>query len=104
VCSSDLREQAGVALVEDDVAAEATLRQRLQFMARQVLGRELGVAELPVLVREQQRALAHYAGHPAEAAAFLKLGQRPVVASAELAALTLICGLLMNLDEAITHE
>jgi hypothetical protein len=97
-------EEAGVALVEDDVAAEATLRQRLQFMARQVLGRELGAAELPVLMREQQRALAHYSGHPAEAAAFLKLGQKPVVASAELAALTLVCGLLMNLDEAITHE
>lgn len=97
-------EQAGVALVEDDVAAEATLRQRLQSMARQVLGRELDAAELPVLVREQQRAQAHYAGHPAEAAAFLKLGQKPVVASAELAALTLVCGLLMNLDEAITHE
>jgi hypothetical protein len=51
-------------------------------------------------------ARAYYRAHPAEAAKFLKVGQRNPAGTdqPELAAWTVVASLALNLDEAITHE
>jgi hypothetical protein len=52
-----------------------------------------------VLQRELKRAVKHYQTTPADAAKYL--GQKT---SPDLAAYTLVASLVLNLDEAITHE
>jgi hypothetical protein len=74
----------------------ATPTDRLQLLYKAVLTRQATPSELSVLQRELDRALNHYRAHPADA---VKLESTP-----ELAAHTLIANLVLNLDEAITHE
>ena len=69
---------------------------RLHLLYRSVLSREATPKELSVLQRELDRALAHYRAHPEDA--------RKLQTTAELAAHTLVASLVLNLDEAITHE
>lgn len=60
-----------------------------------------------MLEREVTRALIHYRANPADADAFLRLGQHPPAGSVpqpELAAYTLAASLTLNLDEALTHD
>jgi hypothetical protein len=81
-------------------------------MFRAVLFREPTAAEQAVLEREAAPARDHYALHPADAAALLDatdpgdLFAVPADAAdrAERAAATLVASLILNLDEAITHE
>ncbi len=80
---------------------------RLRLIFRQVVNREPAPRELAVLERELARALAHYRKSPADAEAFLRIGQHPPdpsVPPAALAAYTLAASLVLNLDEALTHE
>jgi hypothetical protein len=62
-----------------------------------VLARRPDTKEQAVLDREYQRALAHYRAHPEDAR---KLAQ----AGPETAARMVVASLILNLDEAITHE
>jgi hypothetical protein len=81
-------------------------------MFRAVLFREPMPSERLVLDREAARARKHYAAHPADAVALLDatdpgdLFRVPVAAAdqAERATATLLASLILNLDEAITHE
>jgi hypothetical protein len=80
---------------------------RLQRMSRSVRSRPLATEELAVLERELDRALTHYRAEPAEAERFLRFGQAPPdpkIDLASLAAHTVVASMLLNLDEAITHE
>jgi len=70
--------------------------ERLQLLYRAVLTREATAKELTVLQRELDRALTHYRAHPEDA--------RKLHTTPELAAYTLVASLVLNLDEAITHE
>jgi hypothetical protein len=72
--------------------------QQLRAIYSRVLSRLPDAAETAVLDREYRRALAHYQKHPNDA---LKLAgdKRP-----ELAATMLVASMILNLDEAITHE
>jgi hypothetical protein len=57
--------------------------------------------------RELERALEHYRAAPQDAVRWLKFGQgeAPSIEGApELAAYTLLASLVLNLDEALTHE
>jgi hypothetical protein len=81
-------------------------------MFRSVLFREPRAAERAVLDREAARAREHYGLHPDDAAALLDATDPgdlfPVPAAAadrvERATATLVASLILNLDEAITHE
>jgi hypothetical protein len=79
---------------------------RLQKLLRKVLSREGDDREAAALGKTLTEARAYYRQHPAEAAKFLKIGQRNPTGSdlPELAAWTLVASLALNLDEAITHE
>ena len=73
-----------------------TPEKRLPMLYQAVLNREPTAKELSVLLRELHRASKHYREHPGDA---LKLKTTP-----ELAAHALVATLVLNLDEAITHE
>ncbi len=74
----------------------ASPKDRLQLLYQAVLTRQATPRELSVIQRELDRALTYYRDHPADAA---KLKSTP-----ELAAHTLVASLVLNLDEAMTHE
>ena len=78
---------------------------RLQAAAVRVLSRTLREDELKVLRGSLKELRAHYAGRQAEAEALLKVGEskpQAEVPAAELAAWTMVCSQLLNLDETIT--
>jgi uncharacterized protein DUF1553/uncharacterized protein DUF1549/cytochrome c len=88
--------EASQALAKRLLAAKPA--ERLQLLYQAVLSREASARELTVLQRELDQALAHYQAHPDDAKKYLG------AADAELAAHTLLASMVLNLDEAITHE
>jgi hypothetical protein len=86
--------EASQALAKRLLAAKP--EERLNSLYEAVLSRKPTAKELSVLQRELDRALAHYREHPEDAH---KLQSTP-----ELAAHALVATLVLNLDEAITHE
>jgi hypothetical protein len=88
--------ESSVALAKTMLKAEESVR--LQRLYQAVLSREAAKHELVVLRRELDRALAHYKAHPDDAAKYLG------TPNPELAAYTLIASMVLNLDEAMTHE
>jgi hypothetical protein len=79
----------------------------LQELANQILSRELEDREVAVVVREQQKALDYYRSHPQEALTFATIGQQYPPSEKDapaIAAWMTIASLLLNLDEAMTHE
>jgi hypothetical protein len=86
--------EASRALAKLMLAAKS--EDRLPLLYQAVLTRPATPKELTVLQRELDRALAHYRAHPEDA--------RKLQTTPELAAHTLVASLVLNLDEAITHE
>lgn len=79
----------------------------LQPLAMQVLSRELELDEISVLERERQRALDFYQTHPDEAIKLATVGQQsspPTERAPGIAAWMTVASMMLNLDEAITHE
>lgn len=77
---------------------------RLKWLVKRVLSRNAKPQELTVLQRELDRALAAYHANSNAAAEYLRFGQSHATPTPELAAHTLVASLVLNLDEAITHE
>jgi len=79
-------------------------------MFRRVLFRDPAPVERDVLVREYGRARARFAADEAAAAAYLEATDpdgifgAATTAAADRAAATLVASLILNLDEALTHE
>jgi hypothetical protein len=74
---------------------------------RRVLARPVQEREFAVLEREVQRARTYYKNRRSEATRWLSHGQSRPSADlnvVELAAFTVAANLILNLDEAITHE
>ncbi|MCY2964953.1 MAG: DUF1553 domain-containing protein [Planctomycetota bacterium] len=85
----------------------ATPAERISFAFRRVLGRPPRDAELAVLRAGWERNLKHYRQNPEAAESLLKVGEFPREEGLDVtehAAMTALCGLLLNLDEAITKE
>jgi hypothetical protein len=80
---------------------------RLDLAFRRVVGRAPGIPEAAILTRGLQRHRQHYAAQPHAAADLLSVGEHPVdpgLDPAELAAWTVVCSTVLNLDEALTKE
>ena len=77
---------------------------RMDELALRLLGRLLKPVERSVLVASLGDLRAHYTAHPDEAAALIQVGETQPDAAlpvAELAAWTLVCNQVMNLDEVL---
>lgn len=88
------------------VLAERVLRQAperpLAEAVRRTLLRPATTAELAILADSHARLLANYRANEADAKALLAVGERSADATlpaAELAAMTMVCNQLLNLDE-----
>lgn len=88
-------------------AVALTRPQPIQEMTLRVLSRETRPKELEILNHERDRALDYYRTHPDEAAKLFARGQfaaDPSLPKSDLAAHTVVASLILNLDEAVTHE
>jgi len=77
---------------------------RLQAAAERVLARPLKTAEVGLLQGSLANLRRHYAAQPADAEALLKVGDSPAdpaLPKPELAAWTMLCNQLLNLDEVL---
>ncbi len=78
---------------------------RIKWMTRSILARRPRDAEAKLLLAGLLRHRAHYAKDPDAARKLIGAGESPVAGDpVELAALTAVAGVLLNLDEAITRE
>ena len=96
--------EASRQLAQRAMLAEKADDARLQFAAERVLARPLKAAELAILRAGLAKLRAHYGAHAADAEALLKVGDSPAdptLAKPELAAWTMACSQLFNLDEAL---
>jgi hypothetical protein len=81
--------------------------ERLQFATTTVLARPATDHELQILQRQLQQHHTRYTTDTAAAGQLVAMGESPVDASldvAELAAYTLLCATLLNLDETLTRN
>jgi len=70
-----------------------------------LLGRDFNTQEQQIILANQADYLSYYQAHPDDAAALIKVGETPADDSIEaplLAAWTMTCNQLMNLDEVLT--
>lgn len=95
------RNLAARALTEVKPASDAA---SINFIARRLLSRSLGDAELAVVQKSLATLLAYYAGHEADAKALIAVGESkadPGIPPAKLAGWTMLANELMNLDEVL---
>jgi hypothetical protein len=98
------------ALAEQAAAGPAEPKKLVAAMFRRVLFREPAPAERDVLVREFARARARFAADGTAAATYLtatdpgEIFGEAMATPADHAAATLVASLILNLDEAVTHE
>jgi hypothetical protein len=77
---------------------------RLQWLAERLLCRPFRAEELSLVTQTLTRLRAWYAGHEAEARQLIKTGEStpdPDLSVGELAAWTMLCNQLLNLDEVL---
>jgi hypothetical protein len=74
------------------------------FIARRVLCRPLSAAEREIVLASQQDLLEHYLSHPDDVGKLLAIGEsaaKEELDHAQLAAWTMVCNELLNLDEVL---
>jgi hypothetical protein len=99
--------EAARKLAERVMKAESTPEKRLARAFQALTARQPTEAEAKVLLAAFERQLATYRKNPDAAAKFLRVGESKPDAkldAAELAAYANVCGLILNLDEAVTKE
>jgi hypothetical protein len=77
---------------------------RLQWLAERLLCRPFRAEELSLVTQTLTRLRAWYAGHEAEARQLIQTGEStpdPELSVGELAAWTMLCNQLLNLDEVL---
>jgi hypothetical protein len=96
--------EAARALAEKAMKNGTDDAARLRIIATRVLARPLSVKETSVVNRIHAELLAHYKAKPEDAKALTGVGETkpdPAVDASELAAWTLVCNQMLNLDEAL---
>lgn len=99
--------EAGRALAQQVLKKADIPAAQLALAFRSVTGRSATASEQKVLLGVYQKTLARYQSDPADALKLVKVGDSPRDESlpvAELAALTSVMNMLINLDEVITKE
>jgi hypothetical protein len=99
--------EAARALAAVALRSDSEPHARLATITTRVLSRAPTPQEELVLTREVERALTWYRSRPHDAAKLLDIGQQPVDPTfepADLAAYTVVASLVLNLDEAMSHE
>ena len=89
------------------LAQETTPKSRIDHIFRRIVSRSPTETEMDVLTRELDRALQHFTSEPGDAQKLLEFGQPELQSAtdpAELAAYMVVGSMILNLDEAITHE
>jgi hypothetical protein len=85
-------------------AAAGDKAKALDYIARRVLCRPLRPAEEAILRKNQRNFLAYYSNHPEDTKALLAVGDARLEISVpppQLAAWTMTCNQLLNLDEVL---
>ncbi|MCW3051557.1 MAG: hypothetical protein JWN14_727 [Chthonomonadales bacterium] len=85
----------------------ATPETRLAYAFRRTLGRPPTAAETQILAAGIQKRLAHYRADTASALKLVSIGDTPrdpKMDVPELAAYTMTCSVLLNMDETLTKE
>ncbi len=96
--------EAARALAERAMKAAADDAGRISQIAARVLARPFTEKEAPVVARSLATLRAHYAAKPDDAKALLAVGESkpdPALPAAELAAWTMLCNQVLNLDEVL---
>lgn len=99
--------EAARALAREALTRHDSQRRQLDWIFTRVLSRPPSQREVQVLLRELQAASRHYRQSPQDARRMLEFGQpeqRGGERPQHLAALSVVAGMVLNLDEAITHE
>ncbi|EDY22389.1 protein of unknown function DUF1549 [Chthoniobacter flavus Ellin428] len=97
-------EAARVLATHAFVATGGDDEQVIQYMAAHLLCRPLRGNEEAMVKKNQQELLAYYSAHPDDTKALLSVGDAPLdstVPTPQLAAWTMTCNQLMNLDEVL---
>ena len=77
---------------------------RQQYIARRVLSRPLSDKEAGVVSRVRKSLIDHYTANPEDAKKLIAVGETkpdPAIDAAALAAWTMVCNQMLNLDEAL---
>ncbi len=85
-------------------AAQTLAAHPLPAIFEKVLHRPPPAPELATLTKQYNQALAHYQKNPADAAKLLRSGRAQGKPTPQRAAAMLVASMILNLDEAITHE
>lgn len=99
--------EAGRALAQHVMIKAGTPAAQLALAFRTVTGRHATAQEQKVLLGVYQKTLAKYQSDPADALKLVKVGDSPRDESlpvTQLAAMTSVMNMLVNLDEVITKE
>lgn len=86
------------------MTTQASVDETLQIIARRVLGRDFLPAEIAILAANQASYLSFYESHPEDAQGLISVGEsKPTESLAPplLAAWTLVCNQVLNLDETL---
>jgi cytochrome c553 len=96
--------EAARKLAERSINAGSDNRSIANAVARRVLSRSFSGLELKVVLAAHRDFARHYASHPDDAAALIKVGDSVADDSLKpqaVAAWTMVCNQIMNLDEAL---
>ncbi len=104
--------EAARQLAIESAKEPTTLEVAIRAIGSRVLTRKLLDEEVRVLLTSANKAYDYYAQHEKEAQSMISLGRSSAIATHEqptddaprVAALMTVASMLMNLDEAITHE
>ncbi|MCH7225133.1 DUF1553 domain-containing protein [Haloferula sp. A504] len=97
--------EAARALAQEMLADDASLEARIDGGFQQLLSRSPTPEETGLLSALHEKQLARYRGNPDDARAFLSVGMHPAGSEdpAELAAMTAVARVMLNLHESITR-
>ena len=97
--------EAARKLSERAIKQSSDPEERMEFMAKTLLSRPLGQAELARFIQSKERFASHYQAHPEDAKSVLTNGEAaadPALDPVEIAIWAMVANQFLNLDETLT--